>query len=354
MQSNPEAPKMEALMVSVFEIKCVPSWAQEFLSYLTDGVLPDDRVQAKQIERRAKAYTIINHQLYKRIVSGVFQRCVTEGIELLREIHQGECGHHASSRAIVGKAFRHGFYWPTALKDAEEMVKTCNGCQRFAKQRQTPASALKTIPITWPFAVWGLDMVGPFRTARGGMTPLVMIDKFTKWIEAKPIKKLDGSTVAVTFLKEIIRRRGGPAWEHWSVDRRVRLWRIRCVHHFLVFGFFLLLVFRRIQIFNKDALVDKVAMVQERASRAVLVSALSLSSTSASRFSSCSRLTSSYQESTKDSTMSTPARAAQSFRRAARRLLEPVMSLASSLGSVSVGQQPDQLLAAFPRLPARW
>ena len=38
--------------------------------------LPEDRVQARQIERRAKAYTIINHQLYKRSVSGVFQRCV--------------------------------------------------------------------------------------------------------------------------------------------------------------------------------------------------------------------------------------------------------------------------------------
>ncbi|KAK1668319.1 hypothetical protein QYE76_056478 [Lolium multiflorum] len=56
----------EALLVGVFEIRCVPSWAQEFLSYLTDGVLPDDRVQARQVERRAKAYTIINHQLYKR------------------------------------------------------------------------------------------------------------------------------------------------------------------------------------------------------------------------------------------------------------------------------------------------
>jgi hypothetical protein len=175
-------------------------------------VLPDDRVQARQIERRAKAYTIINHQLYKRSVSGVFQRCVepAEGIELLREIHQGECGHHASSRAIVAKAFRHGFYWPTALRDAEELVKKCNGCKRFAKKRHQLASALKTIPITWPFSGWGLDMVGPFRTARGGMTHLlVMIDKFTKWIEAKPIKKLDGST-AVTFLKEIIVRFGYP------------------------------------------------------------------------------------------------------------------------------------------------
>nr|XP_051210778.1 uncharacterized protein LOC127328198 [Lolium perenne] len=110
----------------------------------------------------------------------------------------------------MGKAFRHGFYWPTAMKDAENMVKACNGCQRFTKKRHAPASALKTIPITWPFAVWGLDMVGPSRTARGGMTHLlVMVDKFTKWIEAKPIKKLDGST-AVTFLKDIIVRYGYP------------------------------------------------------------------------------------------------------------------------------------------------
>ena len=34
--------------------------------------------------------------------------------------------------------------------------------------------------------------VGPFKTARGGMTHLlVAVDKFTKWIEARPIKKLD-------------------------------------------------------------------------------------------------------------------------------------------------------------------
>ena len=36
-------------------------------------------------------------------------------------------------------------------------------------------------------------MVGPFKTARGGLTHLlVTVDKFTKWIEAKPIKKLNG------------------------------------------------------------------------------------------------------------------------------------------------------------------
>jgi hypothetical protein len=145
-------------------------------------------------------------------VSGIYQKCIEpeEGTELLREIHQGECGHHASSRALVAKAFRHGFYWPTAKQNAEQLVKQCNGCQRFSKHRNTPAAALKTIPLTWPFAVWGLDMVGPFKTAPGGLTHLlVAVDKFTKWIEAKPIKKLDGSST-IKFFNEIITRYGVP------------------------------------------------------------------------------------------------------------------------------------------------
>jgi hypothetical protein len=51
-----------------------------------------------------------------------------------------------------------------------------------------PAQALQTLPMTWPFAVWGLDMVGPFEKALGGYTHLfVAIDKFTKWIEVHPL-----------------------------------------------------------------------------------------------------------------------------------------------------------------------
>ncbi|XP_020189571.1 uncharacterized protein [Aegilops tauschii subsp. strangulata] len=64
---------------------------------------------------------IINNELVMRSATRVFQRCVEQdkGIEILLDIHQGECGYHATSRSLVAKAFRHGFYWPTALKDAE-------------------------------------------------------------------------------------------------------------------------------------------------------------------------------------------------------------------------------------------
>ena len=53
-------------------------------------------------------------------------------------------------------------------------------------------------------------MVGPLRTGRSGFTHLlVAVDKFTKWIEAKPIKNLDSST-AITFIRELTFRYGVP------------------------------------------------------------------------------------------------------------------------------------------------
>jgi hypothetical protein len=208
--TDPEA--ADPLVASVFHIREIPSWAGPFSNYLITGDLTPNEIEVRRLQRCTQAYTIINSKLYKRGMLEIFQKCIEpeEGLELLKEIHQGECGHHTSSRALVAKAFRHGFYWPTALREANQLVKHCNGCQRFSKHRHTPATALKTIQLTWPFVLWGLDMVGPFRTTPGGLTHLlVAVDKFTKWIEAKPIKKLDDSST-IKFFNEIIVRYGVP------------------------------------------------------------------------------------------------------------------------------------------------
>ena len=73
-----------------------------------------------------------------------------------------------------------------------------------------PAQALRMIPITWPFVVWGLDMVGPVKTSTKRNTHiLVVVDKFTKWIEVEPVNKVDAATT-VKFLKKIVYRFGFP------------------------------------------------------------------------------------------------------------------------------------------------
>ena len=110
----------------------------------------------------------------------------------------------------MGKAFRSGFYWPTTKQDAQIVVRVCPGCQFFARQQHQPASVLNNIPVSWPFACLGLDMIGPFKKAPGGYDHmLVAVDKFTKWIEYKPIGQLTAKN-AIDFIEEIIHRFGIP------------------------------------------------------------------------------------------------------------------------------------------------
>jgi transposase InsO family protein len=89
-------------------------------------------------------------------------------------------------------------------------VKTCKACQFHARQIHMSAQMLQMIPPSWPFAVWGLDIMGPFPRAVGGYRFLyVAIDKFTKWPEAIPVVKINKQS-AVKFIKSIICRLGVP------------------------------------------------------------------------------------------------------------------------------------------------
>jgi transposase InsO family protein len=90
------------------------------------------------------------------------------------------------------------------------MVKRCEACQFHAKQIHQPAQELQTIPLTWPFAVWGLDILGPFPRAQGGYCYLyVTIDKFTKWVEVEPVCTILARS-AVKFIRGLVCRFGVP------------------------------------------------------------------------------------------------------------------------------------------------
>ena len=158
-------------------------WTKELKEYLTQATLPEKEEDVERVARQATAYYIQDSDLYKKWPNDVSLRCISrkQGGELLADIHSGDCGHHSSSRTLVGKAFRSGFYWPTALNDAVELVRSCEACHFHAKQIHQPAQGLETIPISWSFVVWGLDILGPFPRAPGGYRYLyVAIDKFTK------------------------------------------------------------------------------------------------------------------------------------------------------------------------------
>jgi hypothetical protein len=108
------------------------------------------------------------------------------------------------------KAFRHGFYWPTSKDDVIEIVTKCKECQFFQKQTMKHVNPLRPIDLSWPFAVWGIDIVSVLPRALGGFRFLfVGIDTFTKWMEAIPVVNIMHKA-AVKFLQSNIYRFGVP------------------------------------------------------------------------------------------------------------------------------------------------
>ena len=135
-------------------------WRTQIIDFIKEFKLPPHvdpkSAEAARIISHSKGLVLVGDNLYKRSASGILMKCVTleEGKDILREIHEVVWGNHAASRTIVGKAYRSGFFWPTAVSDAEDLVRRCPGCQFFSKKTHVPAHNLITIPPSWPFACW--------------------------------------------------------------------------------------------------------------------------------------------------------------------------------------------------------
>nr|GEZ11646.1 reverse transcriptase domain-containing protein [Tanacetum cinerariifolium] len=65
----------------------------------------------------------------------IIRRCVAgkEAIDILNACHSGPTGGHYEANYTAKKVFDSGFYWPTICKDAFELVKRCDSCQRQGK-----------------------------------------------------------------------------------------------------------------------------------------------------------------------------------------------------------------------------
>ena len=151
----------------VQEIGSESNWTITIASYLKDGVLPDKKEATRKLKVRAVRFVLIKDVLYKRGFSHPYLRClVNEKVNyVMREVHEGICRNHSGSRSLEHKLVQAGYYWPTMQKDAEAYVKACDKCQRFSNIIRQLTEELAPMTAPWPFAQWGLDIMGLFPTA---------------------------------------------------------------------------------------------------------------------------------------------------------------------------------------------
>jgi hypothetical protein len=186
-------------------------WCAPIVAAVRGYYEAEDGVTNKRVAIRARNYHLIDGNLYRKGVCAPLLKCisVSEGKQLLHEIHSGMCSHHLGTRALVQKAFRQGFYWPSAVADAHDIVCHCPECQRHAPYSKFASNEIQLIPPVWPFARWGIDIVGSLPTAPGNYThAVVAVEYFSKWVEAKPLLSITSATIQKFFWQNIVCRFG--------------------------------------------------------------------------------------------------------------------------------------------------
>nr|XP_027122043.1 uncharacterized protein LOC113738985 [Coffea arabica] len=199
--------------VQVLAIDSSATWMTPLVDYLSSGALPENKAEARRIQLRAAKYAYAGRTLYRRSYLSPWLKCVTleEGDYVLREVHEGICAAHVGSRVLAKKCFLLGYYWPSVFRDAADLVRKCRACQVHASLRHQPVQEMVSIHSPWPFAQWGIDLLGPFPRAPGRYEHLVMaIDYFTKWVEAEPLVSISGKAIQKFFWKSIVCRFGIP------------------------------------------------------------------------------------------------------------------------------------------------
>ena len=92
-------------------------------------------------------------------------------------------------------------------KEAQEYVKKCDQCQRFSPNIHQPRGVLNPLSSPWPFAWWGLDIVGPFPMVAGNKRWLLVgPDYFTKWVETEPLANIMDVDAKKFIQKNIVTR----------------------------------------------------------------------------------------------------------------------------------------------------
>nr|GEX12415.1 reverse transcriptase domain-containing protein [Tanacetum cinerariifolium] len=123
--------------------------------------------------------------------------------------HEGPIGGHHGANFTAKKVFDVGFFWPTIYRNAHDLVKSCDSCQRQGKFSQMDEMPHNVIQVFEIFDVWRIDFMGPFPSSRGNRYILVAVDYLSKWVEAKALPTND-ARVVVKFLKSLFARFGIP------------------------------------------------------------------------------------------------------------------------------------------------
>ncbi|GJW50813.1 reverse transcriptase domain-containing protein [Tanacetum coccineum] len=139
-------------------------WFADYANYHAGNFI----IKGMSTQQKNKFFKDVKHYfwddpfLFKTCADQVIRRCVSgqEAVDI-------PTGGHYGANYTAKKVFDSRFFWPTIYKDAHELVKNCDSCQRQGKISQRDEMPQNSIQVCEIFDVWGIDFMGPFPSSRG-------------------------------------------------------------------------------------------------------------------------------------------------------------------------------------------
>ncbi|GJW46381.1 reverse transcriptase domain-containing protein [Tanacetum coccineum] len=153
-------------------------WFADFANYHAGNFI----VKGMSSQQKNKFFKDVKHYfwddpfLFKICADQMIRRCVhgKEALDILEACHNGPTGGHHGANLTAKKVFDAEFFWPTIYKDAHELVKNYDSCQRQGKISQRDEMPQNSIQVCEIFDVWGIDFMGPFPSSKGNKYILVV------------------------------------------------------------------------------------------------------------------------------------------------------------------------------------
>nr|GEZ58358.1 reverse transcriptase domain-containing protein [Tanacetum cinerariifolium] len=147
------------------------SWFAHFANFHAGNFI----VKGMSSQQKKKFFKDVRHYfwddpyLFQNRVDQIIRRCVhgQEANDILRACYEGPTGGHHGANFTPKKVFDAGFFWPNIYRDAHNLVKSCDTCQRQGKISQRDEMPQNVIQVCKICDVWGIDFIGPFPSLRG-------------------------------------------------------------------------------------------------------------------------------------------------------------------------------------------
>ena len=192
----------------------------QFYSYLSDENFnfPRNQKMVQKIKNEIDKFEMVENALYKIISNhkDKSKKVLRLAIPTVMKRQVMYSHHNAISAEHLGvfktyNRIAERYWWKGMYQDVKNWVICCKECQHRKKSPDLSLGMPMSTTSERPFHTIGADIFGPLpKSERGNKYVLVVIDHFTKWVEAFAIPNQEAETIGDIFVNEIISRHRVP------------------------------------------------------------------------------------------------------------------------------------------------